>query len=118
MMDIKGLKELNEKLKELSNIAEETMKEELADIAMDLASKCSNAAPVDKGDLRRELATPKKNGEGWKVGASLPYTRRQHEATHYRHPKGGGAKFIEKPFRQNVDKYINEIGKAIESELK
>lgn len=116
--EIKGLEELNAKLKQLAKISEETMQEELADIALDLGRKCSDAAPVDNGDLRGDLALPQRQGKGWKVGSSLPYTRRQHESTHYNHPKGGGPKFIEKPFRQNVDKYIKSISEAIESELK
>lgn len=121
-LEIKGLKELNAKLTQLSNISEEAMQEELADIALDLASKCSNAAPVLDGDLRGELANPRKNKDGgtvgYEIGSSLPYTRRQHECTWYNHPKGGGAKFIEKPFRDNIGKYINEISKAIERNLK
>lgn len=118
MIEIEGLKELNAKLKILSDLAEKRADAEIADIAMDLASKASNAAPVDKGDLRRELAAPKKDGKGWKVGASLPYTRYQHEGQGFNHPRGGGPKFLEKPFRENADKYIKEIGKAIESELR
>ena len=121
-LEIKGLKELNAKLAQLSNISEETMQDELADIALDLASKCSNAAPVDSGDLRGDLASPRRNKEGgtvgWEIGSSLPYTRRQHESIHYNHPRGGGAKFIEKPFRENVNKYIDAIGNAIERNLK
>lgn len=121
-MEIKGLKELNAKLGELKNISEETMQSELADIALDLAGKCSEAAPIKFGDLRGDLASPKKNKDGfntgWEIGSSLPYTRRQHEYTEYNHPRGGGAKFLEKPFRQNVNKYINQAGEVIIRNLK
>ena len=117
-IEIEGLAELNAKLSQLAKIAEDTAKKEIADIALDLGSKASDAAPGLDGDLSGELERPQKNGEGWKVGASLPYTRRQHECTWYNHPRGGGAKFLEKPFRANVDKYIKEIGNAIERKLK
>ena len=101
VMQIEGLKELQAKLLELSIIAEEEAEKELADIALDLAGKSSLAAPIDLGDLRGELATPiKEDNLSWKVGASLPYTRYQHEGTWFRHPKGGGAKFIERPFQR------------------
>jgi hypothetical protein len=118
-MQIEGLRELQSKLLELSIIAAEEAEKELADIALDLAAKSSLAAPVDLGDLRGELATPRRKGNlSWQVGASLPYTRYQHEGTWFRHPRGGGAKFIERPFRENVDKYVEEIGKAIERSLR
>ncbi|MGL5718848.1 MAG: HK97 gp10 family phage protein [Paraclostridium sp.] len=117
-LEIEGLQELNKKLGQLAKISEATMKEEIADIAMDLASKASNSAPVDKGDLRRELSAPKKDGDGWKVGASLPYTRYQHERTDLVHPRGGGPKFLEKPFRENSPKYLKEIGRIIEGKLR
>lgn len=117
-IEIEGLAELNAKFKELANISKETAKQELADIALDLAGKCSDAAPVDVGDLQGDIANPREiNDLEWEVGSDLPYTRRQHEHTEYNHPKGGGAKFIERPFRENADRYIEEIGDAIMREL-
>lgn len=119
MIKIEGLKELNAKLSQLAKIAQQEAEKELADIALDLGSKCSNAAPVLYGDLRGELAKPRRKGNlSWQVGASLPYTRRQHEGVHFKHPRGGGAKFIENPFRQNANKYIKEIGETIGGKLK
>ena len=118
MMEIEGLAELNAKLRELANIAPEVAENELADIALDLADKCSNEAPVDLGDLRGDLANPRKKGDmEWEVGSDLPYCATQHEHTEYNHPKGGGAKFIERPFNENVNNYIEEIGNAIMREL-
>ena len=118
-MEIQGLAQLNAKLGELAKIAREEAERELADIALDLGSKASLAAPIQYGDLRGELARPRRKGNlSWQVGSSLPYARYQHEGTGFNHPRGGGAKFLEKPFRDNVDKYIEEIGKAIERNLR
>lgn len=119
MMEIEGLAELNAKLRELANVSKDTAKRELADIALDLAGECSNEAPVDLGDLRGDLANPRKKGDmEWEVGSDLPYCATQHEHTEFNHPKGGGAKFIERPFNENVNNYIDEIGNAIMRELK
>lgn len=119
MMEIKGLNELTAKLGQLAKIAPDTAKKELSDISLDLAGKCSDAAPVENGDLRGDLANPRKKGEmEWEVGSDLPYTARQHEHTEYNHPRGGGAKFLERPFNENVDNYINETGKAMMRELR
>lgn len=118
-MEIKGLNELNAKLSELAKIAPDTAKRELTDIALDLAGKCSEAAPVDLGDLRGDIANPRKEGDmDWKVGSDLVYCAVQHEHTEFHHPRGGGAKFLERPFNENVDNYINAIGEAIMKELK
>lgn len=118
-MEIKGLNELNAKLAQLAKIAPQTAKREIADIALDLAGKSSEAAPIEFGDLRGDLANPRKEGDlEWKVGSDLPYAARQHEHTEYNHPQGGGAKFLEKPFNANVNEYINAIGEAIMKELK
>lgn len=117
-IDIQGLSELNAKFSELARIAPQTAKREIADIALDLAGKASDAAPVDLGDLRGDLANPRKEGDmEWKVGSDLVYCAVQHEHTEFNHPKGGGAKFIERPFNENVDSYINAIGEAIMREL-
>lgn len=118
-MEIKGLNELNAKLSELAKVAPDTAKRELTDIALDLAEKCSEAAPVDLGDLRGDIANPRKEGDmDWKVGSDLVYCAVQHEHTEFNHPRGGGAKFLERPFNENVDNYINAIGEAIMKELK
>ena len=87
------------------------MQDELADIALDLGSKCSDAAPVENGDLRGDLANPRKKGD-FSIGSWFEFTLygEQHEHTEYNHPRGGGAKFLEKPFRENVNKYIDAIG--------
>lgn len=117
-IEIKGLDELNKKLAQLGKIAKEAMESEMADVALNLAGKASEMAPILNGDLRGELANPQKDGDGWKVGAGLVYTRYQHEGVSFNHPKGGSSKFIEKPFKSNRDKYIQQIGNEIESRLK
>ena len=118
MIEIEGLAELNVKLKELAKIAPQVAESELADISLDLAGKCSEAAPIDLGDLRGDLANPRKKGKlDWEIGSDLIYCATQHEHTEFNHPKGGGAKFIERPFNENKDKYIDEIGNAIMREF-
>lgn len=116
---IAGLNELNSNIQRLKMQAEEVVKKEIADIALDLAGKCSDAAPVKLGDLRGDLASPKKESDlAWKVGSSLPYTARQHENLEYNHPLGGGPKFIERPFNENKERYIRGIEEAIQRELR
>lgn len=117
-LEIEGLDELLKNLNKLAKEIPDIAEEELADIALDLGSKCSNAAPVESGDLRGELAKPRRKGAmSWQVGASLPYTRRQHEGTHFNFKRGGGAKFLERPFRENQAIYIRRIKDVLKGAL-
>ena len=75
-IEIEGLDELLKNLNKLAKEIPDVAEEELADIALDLGSKSSKAAPVESGDLRGELARPRRKGPmHWQVGSSLPYTR-------------------------------------------
>lgn len=113
--NIRGIDELNNNLARLRQQTEEEVKKELTDIALDFASKSSESAPVKFGDLRGELAVPRKIPNGYVVGSSLPYTRKQHEHLEYHHPLGGGPKFLERPFNENKDGYIKAIKEVIKS---
>ena len=117
-IEIEGLDELLKNLNKLAKEIPDVAEEELADIALDLGSKSSKAAPVESGDLRGELARPRKKGPmHWQVGSSLPYTRRQHEGTHFNFKRGGGAKFLERPFRENQTVYIKRIKDVLKGAL-
>lgn len=117
-IEVEGLDELLKNLKKLAKEVPSVAEEELADIALDLGHKCSKAAPVESGDLRGELARPRRKGPmHWQVGASLPYTRRQHEGTHFKFKRGGGAKFLERPFRENQSIYIRRIKDVLKGAL-
>lgn len=52
------------------------------------------------------------------VGFSEPYAASQHEHLEYKHPKGGKAKYLEDPFKENSQKYIDRIANRIKDELK
>ena len=118
-LKVEGLEELNKNLNKLSKISEVAVKEELRDISLDFASKSSNAAPVKYGDLRGSLSIPFKiNDLSYEVGSNLPYTRKQHECTWFKHPLGGGAKFLERPFNENKDKYIKGVQNRLKEEMK
>lgn len=118
MIEIKGLSELNSKLAELAKKAPGVAEEELSDIALDLAGEASDLAPILNGDLRGDIARPRKIDKGWAVGSDLPYAMTQHEHTEFRHPLGGQAKYLEQPFNSKVDGYLKQIGDRLSDELK
>lgn len=89
--------------------------------ASDLQGKSSAQAPIDTGDLRANCSVSPLQQEGdqvWvKVGYNLPYAIVQHERLDFRHPKGGKAKFLEDPYKENAAKYERFIKDAVKRAL-
>ncbi|AVX31804.1 Bacteriophage HK97-gp10, putative tail-component [Carboxydocella thermautotrophica] len=90
--------------------------------AADLQRKSAEQAPVDTGDLRANCnvskLTKRKGKASIRVGYNLPYAIVQHESLHFNHPKGGKAKFLEDPYKENVETYKKIIEKGIGEALK
>jgi hypothetical protein len=115
---LEGLDKLEKKfdqaLMELGSISKKSVKE----CALDLKGKAQELAPLgETGDLRGS-ASVKPDGESYIVGFEESYAVRQHEHTEYKHPNGGQAKYLEQPFRENIDKYINYIADPLKKALK
>lgn len=114
---LEGLSELengfNAAIKKIGNINDKA----LHDVAFDLLGKAKELAPVDTGDLRGSGSVKFENNTAT-IGFEEPYAVRQHEHTEYEHPQGGQAKYLEQPYRENTDKYINYIADAIKNAIK
>lgn len=89
----------------------------LMECGADLQSKSVQEAPVDTGDLRANCAVTE-GPLGVMVGYDLPYAMKQHEELDYHHPKGGKAKYLEDPFNENADKYVEHIGEKAGDAIK
>jgi hypothetical protein len=112
IIKIEGLDELQKILKKMPKEAEKAAMFALEKAATDLQSKAQLLAPVDMGDLRGSAFT-EVVGQEATVGFTEPYATRQHEEVGYRHPKGGQAKYLEEPYKENMNRYIDYIGDAI-----
>lgn len=112
---------------------------------LDLMSQAIQRAPVEEGTLRGssaahfdgvriaasdypvgakgEPATPLSGGD---VSGSLKgtvtfntlYAAAQHERTDYVHPKGGEAKYLERPLEENRARYFARLVAALRRELR
>lgn len=89
--------------------------------ASDLQGKSAAQAPIDTGDLRANCSVSPLQLEedtAWvRVGYNLPYAIVQHERLDFRHPKGGGPKYLENPFKENAAKYERLIKNAVKQAL-
>ena len=132
-VEIKGFDSLKKALAEAEKRNPEVTTQKVTAIALDLAGRSAQQAPVDTGDLRNNCTAALNNSEIFKeqrvtgssgpaekveatVGYSLPYALRQHEELNYNHPKGGKAKFLEEPFLEKEQDYINLL-ESIPSEV-
>lgn len=77
----------------------------MRDIGQDLLGKSVERAPLDTADLRGSGFT-EVNGTETIVGFTEPYALRQHEELNYNHPKGGEAKYLERPLNENINRYV------------
>ena len=107
-IEIKGMAELQKTLKGMPAKTESAVHKELQKITLDLQGKSQKLAPVDTGDLRGS-AFAEVDGLDGTVGFTEPYALRQHEEVGYRHPKGGEAKYLETPYKENAGKYAEAI---------
>lgn len=112
-LNIKGLDKLNKNLEKLKAKTEKETDRILVEISNDFAIRSSASAPVLTTALRKDLKVPKPIPNGYKIGSDLPYTRIQHESLWFNHPRGGGAKFLERPFNENKDAYLKAIEEVI-----
>lgn len=112
-VEIKGMDkvvdELNKRIKKVGDYNQKTLEM----VALDLKGKSVELAPIDTGDLRGSGYAEIGKHEAT-VGFNEPYALRQHEELDYSHPKGGQAKYLEQPLKENTDNYI----KAFEDSVK
>lgn len=80
----------------------------------DLQSKSVDRAPIDTGKLRENCVVDESEiGQHIvKIGYSPEvndYSVVQHERLDFNHPNGGEAKYLENPFNENAQQYIEKI---------
>lgn len=116
IVKIEGLEKLNAILRNVPIQANEAVFKEMELITQDLKGKGQRLAPKDLGDLRGSAFAEVQRTVFLKiagtVGFTEPYALRQHEEMDYHHTDGQ-AKYLETPYKENVAKYTNDIGKAI-----
>lgn len=106
-------KELNNRLKRIKGVTTKS----LIDVAMDLKSKSVPLAPVDTGSLRASAYVDPRNNYV-EVGYNEKYAIKQHESLDFNHPRGGQAKYLEQPFKENIERYIAYIANKAGGETK
>lgn len=104
---------------DIADSVDEATQEGLLEVALDLQQKSMDEVPVDTHKLQEScyVDDSKLNDlvveVGYDKNGELKYALKQHEDLSLNHPNGGKAKFLEDPFNQNAEKYVEHIGKRI-----
>ena len=124
-------KELNRQIEQAIKRNPKATTKAVKECLLDLAGDSSRRAPVDTGDLRGDctaelngstiftkqaptgIAPSALNASGT-VSYGLPYALRQHEELDYNHPRGGEAKYLERPFEEHKADFIKRMEKVPE----
>ena len=94
------------------------LEDSLLTCGADLQEKSVNRAPIDTGKLRENCVVD--DAELSSGVVKVGYTRKvdkyslvQHERLDFNHPQGGEAKYLENPFNESTQRYIEYIGEQI-----
>lgn len=85
------------------------------DIVLDLADKAMNLAPIDTGELRKSV-DPVVEVKSNRIRGNVTFSAKnpktgydyaliQHEELSFNHPRGGQAKYLEQPLKENSARY-------------
>lgn len=121
-MSVRGLRQIEARmraaLQEVVGISEQS----IADSAFDLLSRAVELAPIDTSDLRGsgkvDFDRTVANRFTALVSFNTPYARIQHETLWFKHPNGGQAKYLQQPYEENIDKYIQHMKDSVRRELR
>ena len=130
---IHGMEKLMSALKDIPIEATTATQEKMLVVCLDLSQKSIELAPLGvdyknhtAGELKRsgfaEVESKGKKitgrvGFGKNGSEADKYSLRQHEELSFNHPRGGQAKFLEEPFKENIQNYIAAIGRAIKRQV-
>lgn len=119
-VEIEGMDELKAVLQKIPEAVRDVAENSLRKSMLDLQGKAQRLAPIDLGDLRGSAYSDVGFTE-WGLeavtGFTEPYALRQHETMEYNHPKGGQAKFLEQPLKENIIQYTADLADTIKKEM-
>lgn len=112
-IEVIGIDAVQRNLNSMFEQIEDLIPRALTDVGLDLLGKAKLLAPIDTGDLRGTGAMNIESNKTAVIGFTEPYALRQHESMEFHHPLGGQAKYLEQPFKENLQRYVQHIRDGI-----
>lgn len=110
--EIEGLLEV---YKDLKLTEEEIIKAALKGqklLAQNILGESQKLVPVDTGTLQRSGNIQTKDNITT-ISYNTPYARKQHEDMTLNHPRGGEAKYLERPFNEKAVEFENFVSTEV-----
>lgn len=116
---IDGFKEVYQKLGLLEEEIDKAALRGVKKLAEVILGESQQLVPVDTGLLKDSglVSTDKKN-QILTIAYNTPYARKQHEDMTLNHPKGGQAKYLERPFNEKSGELETYVGESINKVLR
>jgi hypothetical protein len=123
---ITGVNEVLSNLNKINDLVLKDIKLSLNDSLVDLKAKTYPLVPIDTTDLRESGRIVTQNTFDTFVSElfysatnkGYNYSVIQHETLWFNHPRGGQAKYLEQPFKENEKTYMGNIEKAVRNAVK
>lgn len=114
MVKVEGLAELEARLTAALAGIEERGDGAMRENALDLMGRIQQLAPIEYGELRASADVRKISNGVYEVGVYGQGIKAivQHERLDFNHPRGGQAKYVEAPFNENLNRYIENVRNA------
>lgn len=118
VVKIDGFKEIYQKLGLLEEEIEKNALKGLKKLGEVILDESQKLVPVDTGVLKDSgTVQSNKREQSVTISYNTPYARKQHEDNTLNHPKGGQAKYLERPFDEKsgeAESYIvDELQKIL-----
>lgn len=119
-IEIEGMDELRAVLQKIPEAVRDAAEASFRKSILDLEGKARELAPIDLGDLRGS-AYSDVGFTTWGLeavaGFTEPYALLQHEDMEFNHPKGGQAKYLEQPLKENIAQYTADLAETIKKAM-
>lgn len=116
---IDGFKEVYKNLGLLEEEIEKSAVKGLKKLAEVILGESQKIVPVETGTLKDSgtVSLDNKNKIAT-ISYNTPYARKQHEDNTLNHPRGGEAKYLERPFNEKSDELEVYVGDSINKTLR
>lgn len=98
----------------VKEVAEKAAMKGLKLLAENILGESQKLVPVDTGILQKSgTMTTDKANKTVTISYNTPYALKQHEDGSLKHPRGGEAKYLERPFNEKAGQAENFIGNEL-----
>jgi len=118
-IEIKGFQEIYKNLGLIESEIVESAFKGIKKLGEVILGESQKLVPVDTGTLKDSGTTQSsKKDHSVTISYNTPYARKQHEDNTLNHPRGGQAKYLERPFNEKAGEAESYIANELQKKLR